>query len=140
MGVIPTVKVNGQTYKNISQLPCLGQSKSGKVPHQKIIANGIEFDSKVEHDRYLELLCMEKAGVISELVCHPEWEIIPRQKIPGHRAFLPAHYTADFKYVRDGVEHVEDVKSTYTREDQAYILRRKLMYLVHGIYVEEVVR
>ena len=69
-----------------------------------------------------------------------EWEIIPKQKIPGHRSFLPAHYTADFKYMRDGVLHVEDVKSTYTREDQAYILRRKLMYLVHEIYVEEVVR
>ena len=134
------VKFNGQEFKNIAQIPIMGQTKSGKVPHQKIVVNGIEFDSKVEHDRYLELLVMEKVGVISELVCHPEWEIIPKQKIPGHRAFLPAHYTADFKYMRDGVLHVEDVKSTYTREDQAYILRRKLMYLVHGIYVEEVVR
>ena len=111
-----------------------------KYYNKKTIVDGIEFDSKVEHDRYLELLVMERAGVITDLVCHPEWEIIPKQKIPGHRAFLPAHYTADFKYMRDGVLHVEDVKSTYTREDQAYILRRKLMYLVHGIYVEEVVR
>lgn len=134
------VKVNGKEYKSIAQIPCLGQTKSGKVPHQRIVVNGIEFDSKVEHDRYLELLVMEKTGVISELECHPEWEIIPKQKIPGHRAFLPAHYTADFKYIRDGKQVVEDVKSTYTREDQAYILRRKLMYLVHGIYVEEVVR
>lgn len=134
------VKHNGKQYKSIAQIPCKGQSKTGKVPHQKIVVNGIEFDSKVEHDRYLELRLMERAGVISDLVCHPEWEIIPKQSIPGHRAFLPAHYTADFKYIRDGVEHVEDVKSTYTREDQAYILRRKLMYLVHGIYVEEVVR
>ena len=134
------VKHNGKQYKNIAQIPCKGQNKSGKVPHQKIVVHGIEFDSKVEHDRYLELRLMEQNGVISNLVCHPEWEIIPKQSIPGHRAFLPAHYTADFKYMRDGIEHVEDVKSTYTREDQAYILRRKLMYLVHGIYVEEVVR
>lgn len=134
------VKVNGQVYKSIAQIPVIGQTKSGKVPHERIVANGIEFDSKVEHDRYLELLVMERAGVISELECHPQWEIIPKQTIPGHRCFLPAHYTADFKYMRDGELVVEDVKSTYTREDQAYILRRKLMYLVHGIYVNEVVR
>ena len=118
----------------------MGESKSGKVPHQRIVANGIEFDSKAEHDRYLELLVMERAGVIENLECHPRWEIIPAQKIPGHRGFQAAHYTADFRYFRDGVEHVEDVKSSYTQEAQDYVLRRKLMYLVHGIYVEEVVR
>ena len=58
------VKHNGQTFKNIAQIPIMGQTKSGKVPHQKIVVNGIEFDSKVEHDRYLELLVMEKAGVV----------------------------------------------------------------------------
>ena len=118
----------------------MGENKSGKVPHQRIVANGIEFDSKAEHDRYLELLVMERAGVIKNLECHPRWEIIPAQKIPGHRGFQAAHYTADFRYFRDGVEHVEDVKSSYTREAQDYVLRRKLMYQVHGIYVEEVVR
>lgn len=118
-----------------------GEKSCGRVQHQRIVANGIEFDSKAEHDRYLELLVMERAGRISELECHPRYEIIPKQTIPGHRAFLPAHYTADFRYKdKTGTEHVEDVKSSYTREDQAYILRRKLMWMVNGIYVEEVVR
>lgn len=117
-----------------------GEKKGGRVPHQRIVANGIEFDSKAEHDRYLELRLMECAGYISELECHPRYEIIPKQEVKGHRAFLPAHYTADFRYKdKDGIVHVEDVKSSYTREAQDYILRRKLMYLVHGIYVEEVV-
>lgn len=132
--------VNGKKVNSIAQIRRMGESKSGKVPHQRIIANGIEFDSKAEHDRYLELLVMERAGVIEKLECHPRYEIIPAQKIPGRRGFQAAHYTADFRYFRDGVEHVEDVKSTYTREAQDYVLRRKLMYLVHGIYVEEVVR
>lgn len=134
------VVINGKKVNSIAQIGRMGESKSGKVPHQRIIANGIEFDSKAEHDRYLELLVMERAGVITDLECHPRWEIIPTQKIPGHRGFQAAHYTADFAYCRDGVRHVEDVKSTYTREAQDYVLRRKLMYLVHGIYVEEVVR
>lgn len=134
------IEINGKKVKNIAQIRRMGESKSGKVPHQRIVANGIEFDSKAEHDRYLELLVMERAGVIENLECHPRWEIIPAQKIPGHRGFQAAHYTADFRYFRDGVEHVEDVKSSYTQEAQDYVLRRKLMYLVHGIYVEEVVR
>lgn len=132
--------INGKKIVNIAQMRCFGETRSGRVAHQKITVNGIEFDSKAEHDRYLELLCMERAGVISKLECHPRYEIIPSQKIPGKRGFMAAHYTADFKYFRDGKEIVEDVKSSYTREDQAYILRRKLMYLVHGIYIEEVVR
>lgn len=123
------------------ELPRWGQKKSGRVNHERLVANGIEFDSKAEHDRYLELLVMEKAGLISELECHPRYEIIPKQAVPGHRAFLPAHYTADFRYLdKNGNQVVEDVKSSYTREDQAYILRRKLMWMVNGIYVEEVVR
>jgi len=134
------VTIDGKKLNSKAQMRRFGEARSGKVPHQRIVANGIEFDSKAEHDRYLELLCMQRTGVISQLECHPRYEIIPSQKIPGKRNFQAAHYTADFKYIRDGKEIVEDVKSTYTREDQAYILRRKLMYLVHGIYVEEVVR
>ena len=118
-----------------------GEKKTGKVSHEKVIANGIEFDSKAEHDRYLELKVMERAGHISDLQCHPRYEIIPKQTVPGHRAFLPAHYTADFAYKdKHGVTHVEDVKSTYTREEQDYILRRKLMWQVNHIYVEEVIK
>lgn len=132
--------IDGKKISSKAQICRLGETRSGKVPHQRITANGIAFDSKAEHDRYLELLCMQRAGVISGLECHPRYEIIPGQKIPGRRGFQAAHYTADFKYIREGKEIVEDVKSSYTREDQAYILRRKLMYLVHGIYVEEVVR
>lgn len=134
------VKVNGQVYKSIAQIPCMGQSKSGKMQYTKVVANGIVFDSKVEHDRYLELLVMERAGVIKNLECHPSWELIPSQKIPGKRGFRPHKYTADFRYVRDGKEIVEDVKSVKSREERDYIINRKLMWMLLGIYVEEVVR
>lgn len=127
-------------FKTIPQMKRLGENKSGRIPHQKIVVNGIEFDSKVEHDRYLELLIMERTGVISELECHPAWELIPAQKVPGKRAFRGHKYTADFKYIKDGKLIVEDVKSVRTREERDYIINRKLMWMLHGIYVEEVVR
>lgn len=118
-----------------------GEKNCGKVAHQCIRVGDLTFDSKAEHDRYLELLVMERSGLISQLCCQPRYEILPAQRIPGRPTLQSAHYTADFRYLdKDGVEHIEDVKSEYTRKDPAYNLRRKLMYLRHGIYVEEVVR
>ena len=122
-----------------ASMPGFREKKRGKVNHERVTINGIVFDSIAEADRYRVLRVMEKTGKISDLVCHPRWEIIPAQKAEGHRGFQPAHYTADFSYVKDGKLVVEDVKSEYTRLEEDYILRRKLMLLVHGIYVEEVV-
>ncbi len=116
-----------------------GKKNTGKVNHERVIVGGITFDSRAEADRYTILRVMEKTGKISQLQCHPRWEVIPAQKITGHRSFQAAHYTADFSYIKDGQLIVEDVKSEYTREDEAYKLRRKLMYLMHGIYVTEVI-
>ena len=126
------------TYVSI---PDFGKKKTGKVNHERVKIGDEVFDSLAEKDRYLELIVMQRAGVISDLKCHPRFEIIPRQNDErGKMIFQAAHYTADFSYMRDGVYHVEDVKSTYTREAKDYILRRKLMLLTNGIYVEEVVR
>ena len=116
-----------------------GGKKTGKVNHERVTINGIVFDSIAEADRYRVLRVMEKTGKISDLVCHPRWVIIPAQKAEGRRSFKAAHYTADFSYIRDGRLVVEDVKSEYTRQEEDYKLRRKLMLLMHGIYVEEVI-
>ena len=84
---------------------------------------------------------MEDQGVISELECHPSYEIIPKQETPpGERNFLPAIYTPDFRYKRGGETVVEEVKSEYSREDQAYVLRRKMLLYNLGVYVKEVIR
>lgn len=131
-----------QSIKARQQIKRYNEKKSGKVNHQVIYANGIRFDSKAEHDRYLELLLLEKAGLISDLVCHPSYEILPKQETPkGFGNFRPVDYTPDFKYRdKDGIEHVEEVKSEYTRKEKDYVIRRKLIYYTLGIYVEELVR
>lgn len=49
-----------------------------------------------------------------------------------------SHYTADFVYRRaDGTEVVEDVKSSYTRREKDYILRRKFLRWRWGIKIYE---
>ena len=123
-----------------AQMKGYGEKHSGRIPHNYVKVNGIEFDSQAEADRYMELLILQKAGKIHGLQCQPHFELIPPQKVPGHQAFRKHGYTADFSYVRDGEIIVEDVKSKRTREERDYIINRKLMWMLLGIYVEEVLK
>jgi hypothetical protein len=89
------------------------------------------YDSKREAARAAELKLLEKVGTISHLQEQVKYEVIPKQD--GERA---AHYIADFVYVQDdGTLVAEDVKGFRTPD---YILKRKLMKLVHGITIREV--
>lgn len=130
-----------KTKAAIKQMARYGEKKSGKVPHTKIKVGDIEFDSIAEHDRYIELLLMQKAGLISDLECHPSYEIIPKQETPaGKQNFRNAIYTPDFRYKKDGEVIVEEVKSEFTRKEKDYVLRRKMLYFTQGVYVEEIIR
>lgn len=128
------------SYKPRKQIQSYGERRSGRIPHNYVKIGGETFDSQSEADRYMELLVMQKAGIIRDLECHPHYDLIPSQKVPGKPGFRAHGYTADFRYKRDGDEIVEDVKSVRTREERDYIINRKLMWMLKGIYVTEVVR
>jgi len=89
------------------------------------------YASKAESRRGQDLSLMERAGIIKGLREQVPFEIIPSQE--GERA---AHYVADFMYFdnKTGLWVIEDVKGVKT---PAYVLKRKLMLLVHGIRVRE---
>ena len=127
-------------YQHYASIKSYGERKAGRIPHNITKVGDQTFDSQAEADRYIELRVAEKAGLISELTCHPHFDLIPTQKVPGQRAFRPHGYTADFSYMRDGQYIVEDVKSEKTREERDYIINRKLMWMIHQIYVREVIR
>ena len=97
--------------------------------------DGICFDSKREMARYAELKLMERAGEITKLELQPAFQTFIAGK-PFCR------FTADFAYWRNsGTEHViEEVKSSGTRKDTAYRLRRKAAELQYGFTVVEVVK
>lgn len=98
-----------------------------------------EFDSKAEWMRYVELLDMQRKGVISNLQRQVRYEIIPaityekiivlktKTKVVERVDEKPAHYTCDFQYIECGVLIIEDAKSDATRREKDYVLRRKLM-------------
>ena len=81
-------------------------ARSTKVHH-----NGMTFDSKVEFERYLQLLSMQQAGEISNLECHPKFELAPKFKHDG-KTIRAITYTADFQYIDhdSALWIVEDVK------------------------------
>ena len=128
------------SYKARKQIQSYNERRSGRIPHNYVKIGDQHFDSQAEADRYMELLCMQKAGIIKCLVCHPHFDLIPSQRVQGKQTFRAHGYTADFAYIRDGEEIVEDVKSVRTREERDYIINRKLMWMLKGIYVTEVIR
>jgi hypothetical protein len=125
------------------------KQKESKYGNQKVTVFGIEFDSKREARRYLDLKAAENAGVIHDLQMQVEFELIPAQYETferygkkgqrlkdGQRCIeKKCSYVADFTYWQDGERIVEDTKGHRTKD---YIIKRKLMLHVHGIRIREV--
>lgn len=92
--------------------------------------------SKKEHNRACQLKMMQRARLISELREQVPYILIPAQRdSAGTLLEKRCSYIADFVYKdSQGNEIVEDTKGVRTPE---YILKRKLMLLVHGIRIKE---
>lgn len=101
-----------------------------KYRNIKTVIDGITFASKAEAWRYLELMALKKAMVISDLVLQPKWAM----KVNGVKI---CSYVADFAYREKGNFWliVEDVKGIKT---PVYRLKKKLMKAIHGIDIKEV--
>jgi Protein of unknown function (DUF1064) len=95
---------------------------------------GERYDSVREARRALELSLLAKQGEISNLREHVRYLLVPRQVRADGSIERPVFYEADFVYTLNGATVVEDTKGKRTRE---YILKRKLMLLVHRIEIQE---
>jgi hypothetical protein len=106
------------------------QRKYSNIP---TVVNGRRFDSKREAQRAQELILMEKAGLITDLVLDKRklrYPLVVNGKKIGS-------YTCDSRYMENGVIVVEDVKSgpTKTRE---YRRNKKWMRALYGIVIREI--
>lgn len=105
-------------------------SKYGAI---KTKIDGITFDSRKEAQRYAELRLMANGHTITQLEMQPVYILAPAVIINGRKK--PAlRYKADFKYIRDGVQVVEDVKGMLT---PVYRIKRHLMKHIHDIDILE---
>ena len=97
------------------------------------------YASKREAKRAAALRLMQEAGQIRDLREQVEFLLIPRQTRPDGTAERSCSYWADFVYdewTSDGWKMVvEDVKGVRTSE---YVIKRKLMLMVHGVGIREV--
>jgi Protein of unknown function (DUF1064) len=92
------------------------------------------YASKHEAQVGADLEALAKSGHIMHLTKQHTFVLIPSQrgKIRNER---PVTYIADFVYSDHlGRRHVADAKGMKT---DVYVLKRKLMLLIHGIEVEE---
>ncbi len=109
------------------QMALLKKAKPRKYRNEPFWADGLYWDSKKEHARWVWLKTMEDVGAISKLTVHVPYRLV----VKGHHI---ATYEADFVYTQDEMTVVEDVKGFRTKE---YQLKKKLMFAVHGVTIKE---
>lgn len=113
--------------------------KKQKFNNRKVVLEGATFDSRKEARRYRELQLLERTGEISELQTQFAFVLAESVKFKSEPRRKPAvKYVADFVYVKDGCQIVEDVKGEATRKLPIYRLKKHLMMSVHGVEVVEV--
>lgn len=104
-----------------------------KYHSKKIIINGIEFMSKREANRYLELKSMLDKGEISELELQVPFTLIEPFTL-NKKKYRKMEYIADFVYMQDGKQIVEDTKGYKT---EVYKIKKKLMAYLYRIEIKE---
>ena len=112
--------------------------KGSKYGNRKVSFNGMVFDSQKEFNRYGELMLLQRAGRINDLQRQVPYLLRPTQKDGRGRVICrETKYIADFVYFdRDRNRWVvEDVNGVKT---EVYRIQKKLMFLQHGLLVEEV--
>lgn len=104
--------------------------KQNKYRNKKTIVDGIEFDSKREADRYLELKILERKGEISHLKLQPVLILQDKFKHDG-KTIRAITYRADFAYfeVTSKKSVIEDVKGM---ETDVFKLKKKLFLKKYG--------
>ena len=106
---------------------------SNKYHANRVKWKGLNFDSVHELERWIILQDEEKRGLITDLHRQTPFEIVPAQVYKGKK-IRPAIYIADFTYIRDGQQIVEDAKGVRT---EVYKLKKKLVYQLYGIMIQE---
>lgn len=124
--------------------------RNKKYGNKKITVRGEVFDSKKEYRRFCELSLLEKAGAITELQRQVKFVLFPAQyetyerysaktgkRLKDGRRLLEQEcaYVADFAYIQDGKQVVEDTKGFRTKD---YIIKRKAMLWFYGIRIKEI--
>jgi len=102
---MPHYKLSDLSAPLRSRVEGLLPSKPGSSKYcaKRCEVDGEKFDSKLERDRWLALRAMEQAGEISRMRRQVVYPLLVQGVQIGK-------YIADFVYLRDGLEVIEDAK------------------------------
>ena len=109
-------------------------TKQNKYHNKKVEYDGIKFDSVKEKNRYIGLKQLERLGVIQNLQRQVKNELQPSFKLNG-KTVRSITYIADFVYIQDGIEIIEDTKGFRTKE---YLLKKKLFEYKYQKEIKEI--
>ena len=113
--------------------PAPKRSKYGNRPQQ---IGAEKYRSRREAKRHQQLLGLQAAGLLANLRREVPFELVPKQRKADGKAERSVVYIADFVYTQRGVTVVEDLKSPASKTP-AYVIKRKLMLLVHRVTLLE---
>lgn len=120
------------------------RQKRQKYGNSKVEYQGKSFDSKREMQRYIVLKEAEERGLISDLQTQVVFELVPaiteeyvkhlktKDKIETRVAQRAILYKADFVYIKDGEEVVEDVKVAKGLIPKEFALKEKIFFWKYG--------
>ncbi len=93
------------------------------------------FQSKAEAQRYADLILQETLQAITGLRVHPKFPVRALGEDGAHHLIFT--YVADFAYIRDGEEVIEDVKPSKDARsfDAIFKLKRRAVEKVYGIAI-----
>ena len=77
---------------------------------------------------------MEKLGIIKNLQRQVKYELQPSFKFNG-KTIRSINYIADFVYIQDDIEIIEDVKGIRTKE---YLLKKKMFIYKYQKEIKEI--
>jgi hypothetical protein len=124
--------------------------RGNKFGAVRVVTHEIKSDSQHEHGWAMNLVMMQQAGFIENLVLEKNG-LLYALDVNGYRI---CQYEADAKFTaakefrlptldgsvvtKPGREYVLDAKSPPTRKRVAYVLKRNLMWAIHKIKIVEV--
>jgi len=91
----------------------------------------VYFDSLKEARRFDDLYVLLKAKKISQLIMQPSFKLMDAQTHNGI-TYRSVKYVADFKYMKNNIIYVEDVKSDHTRKLSTYRVKIKWFLSLYG--------
>ena len=113
------------------------KNKTNKYCNEKIIVDGIEFDSKLEARRWQQLNLLQKAGNIKDLRRQIKFELQPSY-VKNDKVIKSINYVADFVYYDLNKRGfiIEDTKGYKTG---IYKLKKKILeYKYPDLEIKEI--